>query len=175
MTGSLSTRLQTLATVLGLSLTMLIGGCSLFGGGCPPATFGLECEIIGEWDLISIGGETAAGVLEVDAFSDGFLSLPNADPACSPVSGAYTGSASLDDDEGEPRPFQIRLWQARWTCPNPTDPDEDLPFSSVVDLATQATIDGDELTLVARIVDANGPLPIPDLASGRTTLVFERE
>ena len=162
------------AALLSLGLATLAGGCSLVGGGCPTATFGLECELIGEWALVSVSGERASGTLEVDRFTAGFLSLPNADPECSTVRGAYTGSASLDDDEGEPRPFQIRLWQARWTCPNPSDPERPASFSAVTDFATQATLAGDELTLAARVVDGDAP-PIAGLTAGRMTLLFERE
>ena len=165
MTRLSPTRLAVLALLA--AVPWVLGGCSLVGGGCPPATFGLECELIGEWDLVSIDGEAASGALEVDSFTDGFLQLPNTDPNCSPVRGAFSGSASLDDDEGTPRRFSIRLWQAAWEC-------DDREQRVVIDLETRATIEGDELTLVATTQDRALP-QVRGLARGvQVRLVFER-
>lgn len=150
---------------LALLLLLVAGGCDLFGAGCPPVSFGLECALIGEWDLDTVGGEPAPGALEVESGFSGFLSVPSGLEGCGPFQGPFGGSAPLDDvDEG---PVTVRLWQTSALC------EDDVVVRHSVDLNGRVALEGDRLTLTLRQDRLLGDGAFP-LFREPTALVFSR-
>ena len=146
--------------VFAIALAALVGGCDLLGDGCPPASFGLECAMIGEWDLDTVDGQRASGVLEVQSGFDGFLSVPSGSEDCGAFRGPLGGSAPNGDvSEGA---ITVRVWQVSSGCGR---------YS--VDLNGRAALDGDRLTLtlVQDRVLGDGTFP---LFREPSVLVFSR-
>lgn len=162
------------------ALAVTLGGCDLFST-CPPASFGAECDMEGEWSLVSIDGERVVGVMELESGGDAYLSIESRTSIpfgpLGPWRGPARWSIGLDDEQEDD--FRLRYWRAEAELATQTDcpgyvENEPLPAqcrrSATLESVGTFRLDGDDLTLTMRGSPYASTQPGPLLG----TLVFER-
>lgn len=153
------------------ALAAALGGCDLFSS-CPPASFGAECDLIGEWTLVSIDGERTVGVMELSDVGDAYFAIDTGETGPYGPYDLWRGGArwSVGTQDDVSDTFTVRTWFAASDLEDPDACPDGVACArrATFDADGRFELDGDRVTLRLRD-SAFGPAG--PLAG---TLVFER-
>ncbi|GAB5535989.1 MAG: hypothetical protein Rubg2KO_22380 [Rubricoccaceae bacterium] len=153
------------ALLLAFAVVWSLAGCD----SAPETCGGLDCDVIGEWTLISVDGEPAVGWMIIREGERRAL-LPTGSTAFPEMSGGFIGASSQDTE------FRKRLDITGWGMSTPSGrlaADVYGYVASIEGIQMEYIVLASDARLVFPAMQTQSPVDFPGLSDG-TRLVFGR-